>query len=865
MARKAGGKRFGFSLGAWIFLIVGSIVLLTAGGALLVTQVLGTRIARQSAARALDANHAVRTVIEQQRYRQLQLISRIFSSDRLLSSYLTEAAEARDPEAIRDSLEEYQNRLSFDLAVVLDRNGSVVSRTGDPGAAGEDLSGDPLVATALGEKQAFGVWARGDGLYHAVALPLVRNFERVGLIVVGFSVNDALARQIQRSSGADTVFLINSPTGPAAAASTLAPAAASELVSGLRRRGEVLARVTQRGETADQVEVELQGTGWIAFLAPLLDAAEAPVGAAVAVTSYGPRLADTRLLQLILIGLGGASLALGLLGSQMLSRRTAKPLAQLAEASRGASRGDFSIPLPAGGAGDVGRLRDALGELFGDLAGKQALELFVSRVRRTLPEPAKGAPTPRPQARQATLLAVEMRRFANPKIGHDPQESLARMARDLKRVSTAVEARQGRLESVFGHRVLALFEGEGAAFGALAAAAEALHRLSEREDVFDEPEPPVVALAGGQVVTGSVVWREPPTPAVAGLPVQQLESLLREAAPGEITLSKTVQAELARTLERAGVEARAQRGLLSPQPLFVLSGEAAGRATGFEPAAPAADPGAGRPSLSAVGPGTVLGGRFEVAAQLGVGHMGTIWKARDRELGDLVVLKLLKAEVVADAARFERLRSVMQRSRTLRHPNVVGVLDFAEVDGLPYLASEYVRGLTLRHLLGAGGPMAAGAGFHLATRMARGLEAAHAEGLLHLGVKPENVVVEPQGHARLMDFGLAPPPGSSVAASSVPYLAPEQLEGREGDARTDVWAFGAVLYETFTGRVPYPGQTPAEIRQRHLMEDAAPPGALAEGMPPRLEQVVVRCLAKAAEARYGSFSELLRDLAAVRA
>ena len=765
MARKAGGKqsvapkgRSGtkIPLGLWIFLIIALLVLVTAGGTLVVTQILGDRSARQAAAKALDSNHSTRTVLQQQRHRQLQLISRIFATDRLLTSFLVEAPSTRDPAAIFDSLEEYQNLLGFDLAVVLDKSGTVLARTDDPEASGEDLSADPLLAVALQEKQAFGTWSQGEDLYHAATQQLVRNFDQVGYIIVALSINDALARQIQRISDADTV-LVNSSTGLAVAASTLAPTAAAELISSLRLQGDVLASVTQRGETASAVEVSVQGRDQIAFLAPLRDAGNTPVGMAVAVTTFEQRFADYRKLQLLLIGLGVGSLIVGLLLSQILARRAAGPLAQLAAATEQAGRGDFSAVLPPTAAGDAGRLRAALDDLFSNLNGRRALEFQVGRVHRYLPEPARGSSLERAQARDSVLLAVEMRRFSKPKLGYDPEEALGRMTRDLSRISTAAGAQQGRLEAVFGHRVLALFDGDGAPFRALAAATEILHLLSERENVFDEPEPPVVALANGPVVVGPVVWGDQPSTGVAGLPIQQLESLLREAAPGEIYFSKDFYTQLAQTFQQAGVKVRAQRGLLSPQPVAVLSGELAARATGYQPEAQASSFPGDRKSLSDVRPGAILGERFEVLAELGAGRMGALFKAQDRDLGDLVVLKMLKPEVVADTVRFEHLKQLIGQARNLRHPNVLAVLDFAETDGLPYLAIEYARGMTLRYLLARGGKMTPAAGVYLARQLGSGLHAAHQEGLLHLGLKPENVLVEPQGHARLMDFGLAPP------------------------------------------------------------------------------------------------------------
>ena len=139
---------------------------------------------------------------------------------------------------------------------------------------------------------------------------------------------------------------------------------------------------------------------------------------------------------------------------------------------------------------------------------------------------------------------------------------------------------------------------------------------------------------------------------------------------------------------------------------------------------------------------------------------------------------------------------------------------------------------------------------------------AHQEGLLHLGIKPENVLVEPQGHARLMDFGLSPP-GSSEMITGACYLSPERLDGHPGDVSADIYAFGALLYEMFTAQAPYGGDSIAEIRQQHLMQDPAPPSTIAEDLPPALEQIILRALSKAADARHGSVAELLDELAAL--
>jgi len=211
-----------------------------------------------------------------------------------------------------------------------------------------------------------------------------------------------------------------------------------------------------------------------------------------------------------------------------------------------------------------------------------------------------------PAARKVTLLACELRAYANRRVAVEPADTLDRLSRDLRRIASAVGARRGRVEGVFGHRVLATFDGESRSFRALSAAAELLSGLSTKESAFEQADPPLIAITAGEAVTGSVVWEDNPAPAVVGLPVQQLESLLREATPGDLILSRDVHDELQETFTTAGVEVPAQRGVVSTQPLYVLRGDVAARVTGVEvaPTVSTAAPGA---AAAAASPYTTLG------------------------------------------------------------------------------------------------------------------------------------------------------------------------------------------------------------------------------------------------------------------
>lgn len=820
----------------------------------------GNGAAERGATEELERSYQTLIQQRQQRYQLLRYISRIFSTDEILMSYLTEATRQGDLVTVLDSIEEYQNLLNFELAVVLDRNGQVLTRTDDPDASGEDLSASPLVAVALEEKEAFGIWYQGGNLYHAAAVPLVRKFDLVGYIIVAFSINDTLALQVQRSSGAETLYLANSPA-PEVVATTLSPTLSEQIITSLRRSGDVLSQATQEGQRVSEVALELDGRPFLAFLAPLEDAAGHPIGASVSMTALDVRAGVYRQILMVLGVLALVSLIIAFLLSSLLSRRLSKPVETLSAAVGEAARGNLDVaipPLP----GSFGAMGDGLTQMIGAMREKIALEYFMGRIVRYLPEPSKSSAVDQPKARQVALLTVEMRRFANPKIGYDAEENIARLGRDLQRISKVVAAHRGQLGAVYGHRALAIFEGEGYSFRALAAAAEIMLQLSERENVFDEPEPPVVALATGPVITGPVVWGDQPASAVAGVPVQQLEGLTREATPGEIYFTKNVYTELAQLFQSRGVQAKAQRGVLSPQ-LLLISAVDAAQATGVSPTPVEMDNNERR-SLSDIRPGTVLGNRFDVLAELGAGRAGLIIKARDREYGDLVTLKMLKPQVVSDTERFERLRNVIRLSRGIHHPNVLQVLDFGEADGIPFVSLEFVRGLTLRFLLNQGTQIPMVAALRLSRQIGFGLMAGHQERLLHGGLKPENVLVDNSGGVKLMDFGMSQPSTGNTADIGARYLAPEQLEGQAGDQRVDIYSCGVVMYEMFTGQPPIKGSSWDEMRQQLAVADVPPPTTLCADMPGPLEQIILRCLAKAPEQRFASVQDLLQELDGLR-
>ncbi len=869
-AKSAAGRGKGLSLAARIILITAGLIALAVGTAVAITAVLSQGIARETVGEDLARSAAVQASFERHRYELLQGIAGQFLTNPNLTAYISQSVAERETRSILDQLNEAQEQLGFDFGMLLDPDGRVVARTDRPDAGGEDLSErQPLVAKALTDFEAAGVWREGDRLFYAVAVPVTQQFTLLGFLVTGYRVTDAAARELEEVSRTDVAFVADGPNGPRVTASTLDRGEAQSLERALRQQPQAM----PGGEEPEDgpVHLAINGRPWLAQVSPLLDAAGQPVGATLALAPLDRALAPFRRIELALLSAGAGAVLLGFLLAWFFSRRALRPLGRLAGAADAARQGRYDQKIEAERGDEVGRLARAFNDLMSDLREKRDMEEYVKELSRSLPEPVQQARSfvEPSEERSVLLMGVELRRHAAARADSDPRRPLERLSQDLRRLANAAAARRGRLEATSGHRALLSFEGPARAFGALAVAAEAL-------DGGDDST--IVALAAGKVISGPVLWGDQPERGLVGLPVQQLESLLREGSPGDLVLSREVYGELAEVFEAAGYRLAERRGLISTQPLYVLDGQVAARVSGVVPihgpatdvgAPPAAGDAAGaHPTLSGIAPGSLLGQRFEILSVLGSGGMGIVYKARDRELDDLVALKMLRSEQWGDPSQLERLKSEIKLARKITHPNVLRTYDFGEIAGLPYISMEYVRGVTLRYLLDETQRLPYSAGLRLAKQLCAGLAAAHAVGVLHRDIKPENLILEATGNAKLMDFGIARParrlePGQTQAGWVVgtpQYLAPELLQGLDSDARADLYSSGIVLYEIFTGRLPFTAATPVEMAYQHLKEEPAPPSSLWPEIPPRLEAAILRCLKKDPAERYPSVADLQRDL-----
>ena len=264
---------------------------------------------------------------------------------------------------------------------------------------------------------------------------------------------------------------------------------------------------------------------------------------------------------------------------------------------------------------------------------------------------------------------------------------------------------------------------------------------------------------------------------------------------------------------------------------------------------------------------TLVDGRYRVLRKLGTGGMANVYLAEDQELGRRVAIKVLDERHASDEQFVERFRREAKAAAALSHPNIVSIFDRGETDGTYYIAMEYLEGPTLKELIRQGTPSIRTAITY--TRQILGaLRMAHRRGLVHRDIKPHNVMIDAEGRPKVTDFGIARSgPSQMTEAGSIigtaQYLSPEQARGAPVDQRSDLYSIGIVLYELLTGTVPFTGTTPLEIAMKHLSAIPEPPSMRRPDVPPDVDKVVLRALAKNPDERYQSAEEMDADLARI--
>jgi len=894
IATEVPAARSRLSLAARIFLLLALLLSAAVGTAVLISQQQGAKIANRSVERALAASSALQLEFAARQLEEVQLKIQLIAADAAFVKYIADAQGNRlgfdadaDARSIQDLLTERKEAFGFDLGIVLDPDAEVLARSDQFEAVQENLADDPFIRSAIDPPAPIsGYWRLEGKLYQAASWPLAQGNDLIGFLVLANQVDDRLSQRVGQVSQADIAFLLPQDGKVEVVGSSLTGAALEELRAACVSNMSGLGAAVIDGRSMTRVELTLGGGTWIGQLQPLDADGGAEIGAALQLTSVEQASAGYRAIVNSVALTGLVTLIIALPLSLLLAKASLRPLTDMAKAAKAAVAGNYQTRLDIGGKDELADLANAFDSLLSDLRGERDIESYVTQLSRLMPDPSDDIAGAAPLAAQPLaveaernsrlLLAIEHRSLAAAIDAQTPAEAIGELDAWSQRLAQRAAAFGGRVVQVHGARLLAAFDGSSpeSTLDALGWLSAAWHTTPEA----------AAAMANGELLTGVSGAGDSVFPVALGMPVRQVEALLHEAPSGALLLTRAQGEALQPLLPVVRLKGARSGGQFYGITADALSGsvpterQAAALAPSGSPTLvhtpkPQAAATGAPPASADIRPGAQFTQRYRIISVLGSGGMGVVYKARDLDLDDVVALKTLRPSALMDTEQLERLKSELKLARKITHPNVLRTFDFGEHQGSPYISMEYVRGMTLRHLIAQSGRVPYSAALRIARQLCAGLRAAHEVGVLHRDIKPENLILEATGNAKLMDFGIARPirrsePGQTEAGMFVGtphYSAPEQLAGEEVDARADIYACGVLMCEMFSGILPYSGSSTVELYVAQLQGPPTPPSAAWPEIPPALEAIILRCIARERDRRYPDLSALIAELETLRA
>jgi serine/threonine-protein kinase len=775
------------------------------------------------------------------------------------------AVSGPDILSIADQLEQRRAAFGTDVLILLNDEGKLIARTDVPSTAVApmtDLTNSASMVAAVideGLDSAAGVMILDDELYHAAVAPVGVGTPRIniGYLVNAVKIDEKFANRIAESTAAGVMF--TAKDGGSAIRSSNAPSVMP---------ASIAAGKTQTA-TVDQ-------SRYILTSEPLR-AGDAVLGKAVFLRSLDRELAPFREIENTLLIGGGVALLLAFLLSWLIAKRVTRPIEQLAGIAQAVTAGDYSVSPAIDRNDEVGILGRSFGKMINSLRDKAELEELYAQMAERSEAPA-AQKTEEARLDEGTVLVTDLRGLPAT-VGEGDAASVISSVEKAMRIQEREVGRQdGDVREINGHRLISVFRGDRGIIHAIRAA------RAINEELASQLGPNAmsigVGIATGEFVSGSVSLDFDSGLAIVGN-APLLALLFAWHAPnGYAYISYDTAQAAGDVLQSSTREEVRLKWLPHPLPVAALPLVNVTTSVMRSMGATSADatmrmdtvPGAtapGSPYADLV-TGHLFANRYRVEQILGRGGMGVVYKAVDTQLDEVVAIKTLPGDVMTRSPEdLERFKREIRLARKITHRNVLRTYDYGEAEGVYFISMEFVRGYTLSELLdeAEGRKMPARASIGITRQISRGLQAAHEQGIIHRDIKPGNVLIDAKGEVKLMDFGIArmaeTPEGVTQAGLIVGtphYMSPEQVQGKQLDARSDVYSMGVLIYEMLVGHRPFESSSLTGILAAHITEKPKPPLEKRPEIGRAINDVVMRCLEKNPAARYADAGALLADL-----
>lgn len=915
---RARRERPRFPLAIKLFLIIALLIVVVVSLAVGITLRRANRIALDTVSKSITSASMLFRELERDRLSRLQLGVQPLASDPAFVAYIegeraqvVGAAEAADaaadtedataapqtaaeaqppvltPEAIASILDQLQSRresIGSDLLIVTDADGYVLGRTDQSSVTAmpaEDLyEREPLLKSYIddgGMEPVTGIIATGGRLYHAVVAPLALgpNWIRKGYVISALAIDEGFANRISESTNASVLFAGTAAAGEGDFASRSNDAPSPAAFRGLAEFSALLGKGTPIAPRT----VRIDRSSYLLTGEPLKSGGR-QLGAAVFVRSLDRELAPYKEIEKTLWMAGGASLIIALLLSFFLASRLTKPIADLAAMAQAITAGDYSVQPSVQTGDEVGILASSFGKMVTALRDKAELETLYEQMSTRLKEKETASlPLRKPaQTEEATILVTELRGVAVSTDPEDAERVIAQINAALRLQEAEIRRQEGQVREIVGQRLIATFEGERGVTFAVRAARAIVEELASPTGTA--PLAVGCGIATGEFVSGGIAVGSVSGTAIAGNAPQLALLFAWEAPNGHAFVALDAAQAAGNEIVASGVRDEIRVRWL-PAPVAVCSLPLKGLATGITPPGPLTgaaatlvlDASAPRiPIQGDLTPGLLFANRYQIEQIIGRGGMGVVYRAVDKQLDETVAIKTIPGEsLMRSPEELDRFKREIRLARRITHRNVLRTYDYGEADGAYFISMEYVRGYTLAELLVENKVLALRAALGIGRQICRGLQAAHEQGIIHRDIKPQNVLIDPKGEVKLMDFGIARMTESAEAMTAAGliigtphYMSPEQVQGKNVDSRSDVYSMGIMLYEMIAGARPFDSPSLTAILAAHLTQSARPLIEVRADAGDELNAIVLRCLNKEPRHRYADAGELLRDLDRVR-